>query len=219
MALTPWYSMRVSPSKLGALAAPNYCPLCYWRLQRLKFRKPFSFPMPAILNNLDAQHKQLVAVSLDREAKLPEYFGSFRKAKEILPIEAIDGFHSETNLDLYGKPDLVLRDAKGKVMVVDNKTAKIKPATHPLSARYAAQINMYGFLLERCTDAYEVSKVALLYYQFSPLTDDEILPNIGKDFMFARFTPQLVEIQYDPEAIVVPLLEKHRELLDMDEPP
>jgi hypothetical protein len=219
MSKQAWNEMSVSPSKLGSLAAPDYCPLCYWRLQRLKFKKPFNFPMPGILNNLDGQHKQLVSVLLDREGKLPEYFGAFCSATEVLPIDAVEGFHSETNLDLRGKPDLVLRDAKGKVMVVDNKTAKIKPATHPLSARYAAQINMYGFLLERCPDAHEVTRVALLYYEFSPLTDDEILPNIGKDFMFARFTPQLVEIDYDPEAIVVPLLEKYRELLDMNNPP
>src|ERR1039458_4800655 len=219
MALKPWNEMRVSPSKLGALAAPDYCPLCYWRLQRLKFRKPFNFPMPGILNNLDAQHKQLVSVLLDRVGKLPAFFGSFRGATEMLPIEAISGFHSETNLDLYGKPDLVLRNAQGKVMVIDNKTAKIKPATHPLSARYCAQINMYGMLLERCPDEYEVTKVALLYYEFDPLTDDEIVANVGKDFMFARFTPELVEIEYDPEAIVIPLLEKFRELLDLDDPP
>src|ERR1035441_2701637 len=112
----PWNEMRVSPSKLGALAAPNNCSTCYWILQRLKFKKPFNFPMPAILNNLDGQHKQLVSVLLDRVGKLPEFFGSFRSATEVLPIEAIKGFHSETNLDLYGKPDLVLRNADGSVM-------------------------------------------------------------------------------------------------------
>jgi hypothetical protein len=211
--------MRISPTKLGALCAPGFCPLCYWRLLRLKFRKPYMFPMPAIMHSLDAQEKQVAAISIDHNGCLPQYFGSFQNAVEILPIEAIPGFHEETNLELYGKPDLVLRDGSGKVMVVDNKTAKTKLDSHPLSAMYRAQVNMYGFLLERCPEAYEISRVGLLYYEFSPLTDDEILLNVGDDFMFARFTPQLIEIEYNPEEIVVPLLEKVRALIDMQNPP
>lgn len=214
-----WNELRISPTKLGALCAPSFCPLCYWRLLRLKFKKPYSFPMPAILNFLDIQEKQVATVSIDKNGCLPEYFGVFQDAVEILPIPAVAGFHQETKLNLYGKPDLVLRDGSGKVMVIDNKTAKTKLASHPLSEMYRAQVNMYGFLLERCPDAYEISRVGLLYYEFSPLTDDEILLNVGDDFMFARFTPQLIEIEYSPEEIVVPLLKKVRELIDMQDPP
>lgn len=219
MATTPWNELRISPSKLGALCAPGFCQLCYWRLLRLKFKKPYMFPMPAILNSLDAQHKQLAAVSLNTKGKLPAYFGAFQDAVEILPIESIPGFHEETNLVLLGKPDLLLRNAAGTVSVVDNKTAKLKSADHPLTAIYRAQVNMYGFLLERSPEAYQVSRVALLYYEFEALSDAAVLKLVGNDYMMARFKPTLVEVEYDPENIVVPLLRKVRELIDMDTPP
>ena len=219
MAMTPWNELRISPSKLGALCAPGFCELCYWRLLRLKFKKPYMFPMPAILNSLDAQHKQLAAVSLDTKGGLPDYFGAFQDAVEILPVESISGFHEQTNLELFGKPDLVLQDAAGLVSVIDNKTAKSKSADHPLTAIYQAQVNMYGFLLERSPEAYQVSRVAVLYYEFESLTDRAILKHVGNDYMMAKFKPTLVEVEYDPEKIVVPLLEKVRELIDMDTPP
>jgi hypothetical protein len=144
MATIPWNEPRISPSKLGALCAPGFCELCYWRVLRLNFRKPFMFPMPAILNSLDAQHKQFANVALDRRGILPEYFGDFQDATEILEIESIEGFHAETNLELFGKPDLVLQDKDGAVSVIDNKTAKSKALDHPRTAMYRAQVNMYG---------------------------------------------------------------------------
>jgi hypothetical protein len=114
---------------------------------------------------------------------------------------------------------LVLKDADGQLSVVDNKTAQVKPPEHALSAMYKAQINFYGYLLEKSDESVVVSKVGLLYYSISPLTDDEVMGNTGKDNMWALFRPSMHEIEYDPENIVVPLLRRVRALIDSTEAP
>jgi hypothetical protein len=180
----------------------------------MKFKSPYTWPMPGVMFGLDAHQKQLVKVILAEKSALPEFFGSFRDATEMLEIDSVSGFHKETGLTLYGKPDLVLRNAKGDLMVVDNKTAKMKPDEHPLSAKYVAQTNFYGYLLEKSEDAPSVSKVGILYYEFSPLSDREIQGKTKDDHIWTRFEPVINEVTYDPESIVVPLLEHVRELID-----
>jgi hypothetical protein len=175
--------------------------------------------MPNILNSLDLQEKQVAQVLLDRNGVLPKYFGSFCDAVEILPIENVSGFHQETSIELFGKPDLVLRDAAGFVSVIDNKTAQAKPPEHALSAMYRAQLNFYGYLLEKADSSTVVSRVGLLYYSVSSLTDDEVFKNTGDDNMWALFRPSMHEIDYDPENIVVPLLRRVRALIDSTEAP
>ena len=186
----------------------------------MKFRKPFSFPMPNIMHSLDSQEKRLAQVCLDKNGVLPDFFCAFCDAVEILPIEAVSGFHDETGLDLYGKPDLVTRDADGLVSVIDNKTAQVKPPEHALSAQYTAQVNFYGYLLEQSAEnPYKVSRVGLLYYPITALTDEELAKKVGKDFMWALFKPCMVEIEYDPERILFPLFQQVRDLIDMTEAP
>jgi hypothetical protein len=214
-----WSDVRMSPTKLGALSNPECCERCYWTLLRMKFNKPFNFPMPNILNSLDRQEKQLAKVFLDRHGVFPEYFGAFRDAVEILPVESVSGFHEETGIELYGKPDLVTKDADGELSVIDNKTAQVKPPEHALSEMYKTQINFYGYVLEKSNTPAVVSRIGLLYYSISPLSDDEILANAGSDNMWALFRPSMLEIEYDPENIVVPLLRRVRALIDSTEAP
>lgn len=108
----------------------------------------------------------------------------------------------------------MLKNAKGDLMVIDNKTAKKQPAEHPLTAKYTVQTNFYGYLLEQSESAMKVSKVGILNYEFAPLSDKEILKNTEDDHCWTRFNPVVTEVTYDPETIVVPVLEHVRELID-----
>jgi hypothetical protein len=209
-----WSEMRISPSKVGALCVPDACERCYWILLRMKFRAPYSWPMPGVMFALDAHQKQLVRAILDKDKALPEFFGPFQDATELLEIESVSGFHKETGLTLFGKPDLVLKNAKGHLTVLDNKTAKKQPAEHPLTAKYIVQTNFYGYLLEQSEAAPKVTKVGILNYEFAPLTDEEILKKTEDDCVWTRFRPIVTEVTYDPESIVVPVLEHVRELID-----
>jgi hypothetical protein len=163
---------------------------------------------------LDSHQKQLVRVILGQKKKLPEFFGPFRDATELLDVESVSGFHAGTGLALFGKPDLVLKNAKGELAVVDNKTAKRQPAEHPLTAKYVVQTNFYGYLLEQSESAKKVSKVGILNYEFAALSDKDILKNTEDDHCWTRFNPVVTEVAYDPETIVVPVLEHVRELIN-----
>jgi hypothetical protein len=210
---------RITPSKLGALCSPDACLYCYWKLLRLKFKKPFNFGTPAVMQDLDKHEKQVAAVSLNETGKLPKFFANFRNAVELLPIVSLSVDHAETGLSLYGMPDLVFRAKDGSRMVIDNKTAKIKKVGEGLFYNYQAQVNFYGMLLESVPEAYRVSKVGLLYYVFEAASDDDIVDMIEDDRIMAYFRPTLIEVEYNPQKIVLPLLKKVRTLMDMDEPP
>jgi hypothetical protein len=120
---------------------------------------------------------------------------------------------------LDATPDLLsLRSATKDSMVVDNKTAKRQSAEHPLTAKYIVQTNFYGYLLEQSDAAMKVSKVGILNYEFV-LSDKEILKNIEEDHCWTRFNPVMTEVTYDPETIVVPVLEHVRDLIDQEGTP
>jgi len=219
MPVKPWNELRISPSKIGMLCDPNFCPLCYWRLLRLKFKKPYTFPMPAILQKMDKQQKNLVTATLANKKPLPKYFGPFCDSVRALDHDSVSGLHEPTGLTLYGKPDLVLANENGEVSIIDNKTAKVKEYDHPLAANYRAQVNFYGYVLENSEYQYTIDKLAILYYEMSVAEDDEVLKLVNDDCMMARLMPTLVEVEYDPESILEPLFETVRELIDAKQPP
>ncbi len=210
---------RITPTKLAALCAPGFCPRCYWRLLRLEFKKPFLFPLPAIMQHLDKHQKQGAIVSLRDEGELPKFFGPFASATEVVPVASLSGYHEPTKLKLFGKPDLVLKAEDGTLMVLDNKTADVKAEDHPLSAAYRVQVNFYAYLLTHAEMAQEVSRAGLVYYVFSPVKDDDI-PDYFSDYeVLARFEPKAQEVELDPDRIIPPLLKKVRQLLDLTEAP
>jgi hypothetical protein len=209
-----WSEMRVSPSKIGALAVPDACERCFWLLMRLKFRSPYNWPMPGVMFALDFHQKQLVRVTLGQKKTLPEFFGPFQDATELLEIESVSGFHKGTGLTLFGKPDLVMMNAKGELSIIDNKTSKKQPPEHPLTAKYVVQTNFYGYVLEQSDPDMKVSKVGILNYEFAPLSDKDILKNTEDDQCWTRFNPVVTEVDYDPEKIVVPVLGHVRDLMD-----
>ena len=175
--------------------------------------------MPGVMFALDSHQKQLVRVILGQKKTLPGFFGPFQDATELLDVQSVSGFHKGTGLTLFGKPDLVMKNAKGDLAVVDNKTAKKQPAEHPLTAKYIVQTNFYGYLLEQSDAALKVSKVGILNYEFGPLSDNEILKNIEEEQCWVRFNPVMTEVTYDPETIVVPVLEHVRDLIDQEGTP
>jgi hypothetical protein len=210
---------RITPSKLGALCGDNPCLRCYWYLLRLSFKKPFDFGTPYIMQLLDQRQKQIARVALAEEGELPHFFGPFRSATKLINVKSLSAYHKETNLQLYGMPDLLFESKDGTRMIVDDKTAFPKTEDDALFYKYEAQVNFYGLMCELAAEAYTISRVGVLYYVYKPATDDEILDTTGPSSITVQFTPRLSLVDYDPQRIVVPLLKKVRELLDMDEPP
>jgi hypothetical protein len=210
---------RITPSKLGALCGENPCYRCFWCLLRMSFKKPFDFGTPYVMQLLDQLQKQVAKVFLAEEGELPEFFGAFRSATKIISLTSMSAYHRETDLHLYGMPDLVFENKDGSRMILDNKTAFPKTEDEALFYKYQAQVNFYGFLCEQAAEAYKVSRVGIMYYVFKPLTDEEVLDMTGPSSIMPLFDGKLRLVDYDPERIVLPLLKKVRELLDMDRPP
>jgi hypothetical protein len=80
-------------------------------------------------------------------------------------------------------------------------------------------VNFYGLLNELSPEAYTIRQVGLLHYEHKAMSDDDVLASVGDDQIAAYFTPTMVEVEYDPENIVLPLLRKVRESLDRDSAP
>jgi hypothetical protein len=210
---------RITPSKLGALCGENPCLRCYWYLLRLSFKKPFDFGTPYIMQLLDQRQKQIARVALAEEGELPRFFGPFRSATKLINVMSLSAYHEETKLKLFGMPDLLFENKDGTRMVIDDKTAFPKTEDDALFHKYQAQVNFYGLLCELAAEAYEISRVGILYYVYEPVTDDDVLDTTGPSTITVQFTPRLTLVDYDPQRIVVPLLKKVRALLDMDTPP
>src|ERR1039458_4770965 len=137
---------RITPSKLGALCGENPCYRCFWCLLRMSFKKPFDFGTPYVMQLLDQLQKQVAKVFLAEEGELPEFFGAFRSATKIISLTSMSAYHRETDLHLYGMPDLVFENKDGSRMILDNKTAFPKSEDEALFYKYQAQVNFYGFL-------------------------------------------------------------------------
>jgi hypothetical protein len=158
-------------------------------------------------------------VALAEEGQLPDFFGPFKSATKLLNVASLSAYHEDTKLQLYGMPDLLFENKDGSRMIIDDKTALPKAEGDALFYKYEAQVNFYGFLCEQMAEAYKVSRVGILYYVYEPVTDEEVLDTTGPSSITVQFTPKLRVVDYDPQRIIVPLLNRVRELLDMEEPP
>lgn len=211
---------RVSPSRISALCVPDFCAACYWTLLHLKFKKPFDFGTPYIMQELDKHQKQLARVALQEEGQLPDFFGPFKNATEIIPIDALSCYDAKTNLHLFGYPDLVFGYPDATAKILDDKTAHAKPEGDPLGHQYQGQLSLYKFMLEHGQNPRKVSGLGLLYYEFSGLTDEEMANAYTDESIEVRFKPRCVDIPIKgSDALVRELLSKVRKLLDMPEPP
>lgn len=175
--------------------------------------------MPAIMQHLDRQQKRAAATSMSERGELPAFYGGFRFPKQIIPVASLRAHHSDTDLEVYGRPDLVLEAQDGSRMVLDHKTASPKPQDHPLFLNYRTQVNLYGWLIENMAEGYSVSKVGLVYFEYENPKDDDVDDLTDDGGITVRFKGIVQQVEYDPSSIVLPLLRKYRELLDMEEPP
>lgn len=211
---------HLSPTKIALVAVPDFCPRCYSILLELHFKKPFDFGTPAVMQHLDKHQKRLAKAYL-KEGVLPKFFGAFKDAKAVLPIEKLSCFHAESMLQLYGLPDLVFGFDDGTAGILDDKTANVKSEDHPLYHMYRAQLSLYKYMLEHEANPRAVSKLGILYYEFSRLDDDEdMIQSATDDEIWTCFKPKYVDVDVSgANKLVNSLLRTVRSLLDMDELP
>jgi len=137
-------TIKLSASRLGSYIE---CPACFWRDYYKKL--PPTSPLPGVLNRMDALTKEYY--DRFRNAIPPSIKGKIReklvddKTAEILR-KGIKFFDSQINAVFSGKMDDCLIDSKGRLVPIDNKTAK---PSDDWRACYQLQLDGYTLLLQK----------------------------------------------------------------------
>ncbi len=211
---------RFSPTRLAALCVPEPCLRCYFMLMNLGFKKPFDFGTPYIMQLLDRHQKRLANFALSQDGELPKFFGSFKHAARVIPVDRLWCYHPETNIQMVGYPDLVFGFEDETAGILDNKTALAKVEGDALYYAYRAQTCCYKYMLEHGPNPMKVSRLGLLYYEFLALDEDQMSDAYNDDDVWARFRPKFIEVDgSDSDSLIAGLLKRLRALLDMQEAP
>lgn len=211
---------RFSPSRISVLQVPDFCPKCFFRLIKLNFKTAFDFGTPYIMQQLDRHQKRIANVALRQDGELPKFFGPFKAATQVVPVDWLSCFHPETNIQLFGYTDLVFEFEDGSVGIIDNKTAMAKDESHPLFHRYKAQTCLYKYMMEHGPSPRSVSQLGLLYYEFRRPSDDEMDDCYNDEEVWAPFTPRFVNVDgSESESLTNDLLKRLRYFLDLKAAP
>jgi len=158
----------LSVRSLAGLALPDFCPRCFWVLERLEGKPPYQLSFPSIFNDIDKHTKALVRAALGRDGSPPAWF-PLGPIQEFLPEGQLHWSRftlqdPSTGLKLRGVPDEVLRLADGSWHIVDYKTARITAGQDELLPLYEIQLNAYAWIAEGL--GYKpVSGLSLLYLE------------------------------------------------------
>lgn len=211
--------LRISASNLGLFVMPDFCERCAWLLLKMRHRFPFQRPFPGVMFHLDRQQKASSHQHFEKHGKPPKWFGPFADAKSDLDTGKLIYTDPESGVELRGAPDEVVILPDGSLAVIDFKTAKHKEGKDVLFPKYEVQVNAYALLLHQ-EEGKKVSKGGLLYFQIqTDYDDDELLDLITKDGLDVHFKAVPVEMELDPEKIVLPLLMETRKLFKRRTPP
>ena len=145
----------VSAKRLAELNVPQCCNRCFF-LRNLMHREgrdaPYSMPVAGLLTRMDSLQKKLI-----HEAGLPGFLSAYA-GQECIPVHRMHWTDERTGLEVSGVPDLIFKNSKGHLSVLDLKTSKPKviPASgdpdgtySKIIAIYGGQLHVYKTLLEK----------------------------------------------------------------------
>lgn len=150
--------VKLSPSRLGSFLE---CPACFWREYHKKM--PPSFPLPGILNRMDALTKKYYDDYRDDippsvKGQIKEKLVDANLAEKLRT--GIKYQDDELNAILSGKMDDCMIDSKGLLVPLDNKTAS--PSNEDLMNIYQLQLEAYTFILNK--NGYKTANHGYLIY-------------------------------------------------------
>jgi hypothetical protein len=205
--------LKISATNLALLAMEEACPLCWYTLSTIRWKKPFVYPMPGVMQYHDRTQKYLLAELIKRDQKLPDCFKPYQDVRGIAPIVKVEYIDPETGLLLYGYPDFVAERENGSVLVFDNKTAKLKGDDSPLYWAYNAQVNIYAHLIAKGAHNRRVDGAALFYFRWPQVIPEDILDYWYENRLHAPLEPVVQPVELDFDEIVCPLILKAHGLL------
>ncbi len=195
----------ISGKDLGALALADACDRCFW--VRRHCALPFQI-FPGIFSSLDAYQKKVTALGM------PAWLSAVGVRGEVLPGTSSRVFRTVVDgVTLTGVPDEMVRLEDGTLAILDYKTARFTANQDTLLPMYAVQLNSYA-LIATALGMGAVSKLLLVYYE--PKTD--VVDAVSEDGFTMRFTPHVLEIDLDADAVVA-LLAKAKGIWSLATPP
>jgi hypothetical protein len=192
--------------------------LCaYWYHLHLNFKHPFDI-FPPIFGDFDVRQKRFTRLHLERHGELPASFGPFAGPYTFVDVASLKLWDQPTNIIVRGEPDIVCKDDKGRLTVLDFKTSRFSKGQDPLRPLYEAQVSLYAFLLEALGRG-DAARAGLVY--FEPVldeSDDDLLKTLTKKGLRQDWITTPFEFDIDRDN-VRSLLSAVRKLYDLSLPP
>jgi hypothetical protein len=212
---------KISAKMLGEMAMADFCPRCFWLKLRMQNHLPFQ-KFAGISMVIDAYTKRIIREHYAQYGTLPRWFNWFGEKLKPIPVPHHSRFFwvdPETGIQVSGVPDEMVESSEG-FCIIDYKTARWTERQNDLLPLYRVQVNGYARIAEACGYS-PVTKLGLLYFepqQFQEL-DDGIDTALTVDGFMMQFSPRYLEVEYQPQEILPPLLCEAKRLLDLQKPP
>ena len=213
-------SLTISSGDLGYYGSDRFCPRCAWVKLHLKPLPYQSFP--GIFSTIDRYNKLIVQNYYDRESGLPlwlQELGEVEQWVEPPHWKKFSVMDSTTGVTLRGEADAIFRMSDRSYTIVDYKTSKYTPGQRGMFQQYEVQLNGYAYIGERLAFS-PVTQLALVYME--PQTDEKTSqnPQLVDSLGFSMgFGATIVPIDVKPDVSIPPLLEKVKEIGEMEGPP
>ena len=211
--------IRISAKNLGQLALKNCCRKCFYIKLKLNNRMPFQI-FPGIFSSIDSYSKSICWTYYIKHNRLPPWFSDFGECDKPVKVPGWNKFFvvdKETNIKLTGIPDEIVKKKDGSYAIIDYKTARFTTYQDVLHPMYEVQLNGYAMIAEQI-GIRPISQLVLLYYE--PVTDiieigrEKLNELVNEDHFMMGFRAHSLEVELDPEAVVMPLLKEVRGMVD-----
>jgi hypothetical protein len=213
--------IRISAKDLGVLALPGFCPKCFWLKMRCQNKLPFQI-FPGIFSSIDSYTKKVTSAHFARYNELPSWLGQIANLAGPVKVPHHSKFRvtdAKTDVTLTGAPDEIIRRDDGSHFIIDYKTSKFTKAQDSLFPLYQVQLNAYAFIGDR--QGFDpVSGLALVYMEpQTDLAEDDLDSLLRDDGFLMGFSGHVLEVKLEAEKIIPPLLQKVRDIYDLDAAP
>jgi hypothetical protein len=211
--------IQISAKTLGELATPDFCPRCFWI--KLNGKLPYQI-FPGIFSSIDSYSKKITWNYYEKFGRLPDWFDEFGDFEKPVKAPGRSKFFiidKATNIKLTGILDEIVQKKDGSYFIIDYKTAKFTGKQDELLPMYEVQLNVYALIAEHC-GLKPVSGLGLFYYEpQTDITTDDLESVLLDEGFNMPFKAYLLEIELNPEKMILSLLVKARKIADMKTAP
>lgn len=214
--------MNISASRLAEVAAPNFCPRCFWVKLKMGWEVPFELEMPSVFRAIHEQITNIVHAHYVQTGRLPRWFpnvGTVKGLEGTLHWSKFSFTHPKFEITLRGQADDIFRMEIG-YHIADYKTARYTETQQQLLPQFEAQLNAYAYISEHGRFFSPVTGLSLIYLDPDPSCD--LNQRLASDLLIEPllgFNVKAVVVQLKPDSFTENLLERVAEIASFDSAP